>query len=73
MNRLFPLALCLILQACVPSPPSSSYLTAAANPAAKTRPPAVADAAAGTRAYAPAEPGDWEKINRAIAPSEGGK
>ena len=73
MNRFFPLALCLALPACVPSPPSANYLTRAANPAAKVRPPAVADATAGTRAYAPAEAGDWEKINRAVTPTGGEK
>jgi hypothetical protein len=72
MNRLFLLAICLSLQACAPSP-STSYLTKAANPAAKVHPPAVADATAGTRAFAPAEPGDWEHINRAVTPSGDGK
>ncbi len=73
MNRLFLLALCLTLQACLPSSPSTSYLTSAANPAAKVRPPAIVDATAGTRSYAPAEAGDWEKINRAITPAGGEK
>ena len=73
MNRLFLVALCLTLQACLPSSPSTTYLTGAANPAAKVRPPAVTDATAGTRSYAPAEPGDWEKINRAITPTGGAK
>lgn len=73
MNRLFLLALCLTQQACVSSPSSTAYLTGAANPTAKVRPPAVADAAAGTRTYTPAEAGDWEKINRAVTPQEGEK
>ncbi len=73
MIRLFLLALCLTLQACAPSSSSTTYLTGAANPAAKVRPPAVADATAGTRSYSPAEAGDWEKINRAVTPKGGGK
>lgn len=73
MNRIFLLALCLTLQACLPSPPSIAHLTMAADPAAKVRPPAVTDATAGTRSYAPAEAGDWEQINRAVTPSGGGK
>ena len=73
MNRPILLALCLTLQACVPSPPSTARLTSAADPAVTVRPPAISDATAGTRAYAPAEPGDWEQINRAVTPSGGGK
>jgi hypothetical protein len=73
MNRFLLLALCLTLQACLPSSPSTRYLTEAANPAIKVRPPAVLDATAGTRAYTPAEPGDWEKINRAVTPAGGAK
>lgn len=73
MNRIFLLALCLTLQACLPSSPSTNYLTVAASPTAKVRPPAVSDATAGTRSYTPAEAGDWEKINRAITPTGGAK
>ena len=73
MNRLFPLALCLAMSACAPSSPSANYLTKAADPTVRVRSPVVADATAGTRAYAPAEAGDWEKINRAVTPKEGQK
>ncbi len=67
MTRLFLLALGLTLSACDPPPPSA-YLVRAANPSANPSPLRVDDATAGTRDYSPAEPGDWEKINRAVAP-----
>jgi hypothetical protein len=66
MNRIFPLALCLTLPAC--AAPPLAYLTQAADPSAKASPSSVADATAGTRNYAPVEPGDWEKTNRAVTP-----
>ena len=72
MIRMFLLALGLTLAACEP-PPSSAYLTGAAIPSAKARAPYVADATEGTRNYAPAEAGDWDAINRAVAPHGGQK
>lgn len=72
MTRSIMLAFCLTLSACLPAPPSA-YLTKAANPAAKIRAASVADATAGTRDFAPAEAGDWEKINRAVESKEGQK
>ena len=72
MTRIFLLALCLPLSACE-SPPSVAYLTKPADPAAKAPVHFVADATEGTRDYAPAEPGNWEQINRAVTPKESAK
>ena len=72
MTRLFLLALGLSLAACEP-PPSVAYVTRAADPSAKTPPPVVADATEGTRNFVPAEAGDWDAINRAVAPHGGQK
>jgi hypothetical protein len=72
MTRLIMLAFCLTLSACLPPPPSA-YLTKAADSSAKIRPAFVADATEGTRDFVPAEPGDWEKINRAVVPKESQK
>lgn len=72
MTRLFPLALCVALSACAPSSPPA-YLFKAADPQQRIRAPVIANAAEGTRTFMPVEAGDWEKINRAIAPKAGAK
>ncbi len=69
---MFLLALCATLAACEPPPPSA-FLTRAADPSAKVRAPYVVDATEGTRNYAPAKAGDWDAINRAVAPHGGQK
>ncbi|WP_210497417.1 hypothetical protein [Microvirga antarctica] len=63
-------ALSLGLAACIPTQPTS-YLVAAADPAAGTRLPAYSSVTAGVRAYEVVDPLDWRELNRRVAPGAG--
>lgn len=66
MKPIFPVALALVLGACVPVTPT--YLAAPADPAVGSSAPRYAAVTAGVRNYDVVEPLDWRELNRRVAP-----